>query len=112
MTQLNDVTQTHDYLLNKCDEINQSYTNIKGMYARMDSTLTKMTSTLNQIDELVTRFNKKDEGGAENRPACIPGFYNTTKYTPVPPQVPSPKNILAAGTAQNAVRAIRNNHYR
>ena len=109
MAQFTDITKTHDYLLNKCDEINEGYTNIKGMYSRIDTAITRMTSKLDEMDELVTRFNNKHK---ENRPSCIPGFYKSTKYTPEPPVVPSPKEVYVAGTAHNAVRAIRSNHYR
>ena len=109
MAQFTDITHTHDYLLNKCDKINDSFNELKGMYSRMDSTITRMTSNLDKMDEFVTRFNNRNQ---ENRPSCIPGFYKCSKYTPEPPTAPSPKAIYVAGTAHNAVRAIRSNHYR
>jgi len=70
-----------------------------------------MNTRLDEIDDLVKRVNNRNQ---ENRPSCIPGFYKTTKYTPVPPALPNTNKseTTAAGTAHNAVRAIRSNHYR
>ena len=109
MAQFNDVTQSHYDLMNKCEEIQETVTNIKGIYSRMDQSITNMTTRLDELDTMVQRFKNNNK---ENRPSCIPGFYKTTKYSPIPPLVPSPKTISAAGTAHNAVRTIRSNHYR
>ena len=107
---MNDITSTHSILLNKCDELETGFTNLKVMYNRVDDTITRMTNNLDKMDAYVTQFQNRHQ---ENRPSCIPGFYKTVKFsTPVPPPSPSPKLISAAGTAHNAVRAIRSNHYR
>ena len=109
MAQFNDATHVHNDLLNKCEEIQESVTNIKGIYSRMDKSITNMTSKLDELDNMVKRIKNNNQ---ENRPSCIPGFYKTIKYTPVPPLIPAPKTTSAAGTAQNAVRTIRSIHYR
>ena len=98
------------HALHTCNSIKDTHTNIKTLYTQMDKTMNRMNSKLDEMDDLLKRFNNRNQ---ENRPSCIPGFYKTAKYIPIPPSVPiTNASATAAGTAHNAVRAIRSNHYR
>lgn len=106
----------HIDLVKTCDDINTSYTSIKSTYARINSRIDNMTKKLDDIETLVIRHKNRNQ---ENRPACVPGFYQTVKPksaltnpTVLGTSNSSVKQLSAAGTAQNAVRVIRNTHYR
>ena len=68
----------------------------KTSYENMNKSLTNMTNTLNNIDELVTKYKSKQF--KENK---RDSFTQTT-----------PPVISAAGKASNAVKVIRGNYYR
>lgn len=99
-------------LSQSCRNISESFARMSHMYARIDQHISDISSRLDDIDDLVVKYRNRDP---ENRPTCIPGFYDensATAPTPMPTPIPPQQKLAPIGSASNAVRSIRKHHYR